>query len=124
MRQIFGPHTERVLPAWDAAAAIAADERIGSGYHVLIRPLKTVMASLPDSKDLQGRTTGAMKGRALSEPGVPDGWPVSSRPGGFAVRWIPGFTPVFPGGLPYPSRGGRRFSEPLRTDIDSLVTEL
>ena len=49
MRQIFGPHTERVLPAWDAAAAIAADERIGSGYHVLIRPLKTVMASLPES---------------------------------------------------------------------------
>src|SRR5215471_16386869 len=36
-----------------------------------------------------------------------DGLPVSSRPGGFAVRWIPGFTPVFPAGLPYPSHRTR-----------------
>jgi hypothetical protein len=35
--------------AWDAAAAIAAEERIGSGYHVLVRPLATVMPSLSDS---------------------------------------------------------------------------
>ena len=32
--------------AWDAAAAIAAEERIGSGYYVLARPLATVMPSL------------------------------------------------------------------------------
>lgn len=32
--------------AWDAAAAVAAQERIGSGYYVLARPLMTVMPSL------------------------------------------------------------------------------
>jgi hypothetical protein len=35
--------------AWDAAAAIAAEERIGSGYYVLVRPLMTVMPSLSES---------------------------------------------------------------------------
>jgi hypothetical protein len=35
--------------AWDAAAAIAADERLGSGYLVLTRPLTTVMPSLSES---------------------------------------------------------------------------
>lgn len=35
--------------AWDAAAAIAAEERIGSGYHVLTHPLMTVMPSLSES---------------------------------------------------------------------------
>lgn len=35
--------------AWDAAAAIAAQEHIGSGYHVLARPLMTVMPSLSES---------------------------------------------------------------------------
>lgn len=32
--------------AWDAAAAISADERIGNGYHALTGPLMTVMPSL------------------------------------------------------------------------------
>jgi hypothetical protein len=36
--------------AWDAAAAIAAEDRIGSGYHVLTRPLMTVMPSLSESR--------------------------------------------------------------------------
>jgi hypothetical protein len=36
--------------AWDAAAAIAADERIGSGYYVLARPLMTVMPSRSESR--------------------------------------------------------------------------
>jgi hypothetical protein len=36
--------------AWDAAAAIAAEERIGSGYYVLTRPLMTVMPSLSQSR--------------------------------------------------------------------------
>jgi hypothetical protein len=35
--------------AWDAAAAIAAGERIGSGYYVLARPLATVMPSLSET---------------------------------------------------------------------------
>src|SRR5215467_3618576 len=34
--------------AWDAAAAIAAEDRIGSGYYVLTRPLMTVMPSLSE----------------------------------------------------------------------------
>ena len=35
--------------AWDAAAAIAAEEHIGSGYGVLARPLMTVMPSLSET---------------------------------------------------------------------------
>jgi hypothetical protein len=36
--------------AWDAAAAVAADERIGSDYYVLVRPLMTVMPSLSETR--------------------------------------------------------------------------
>lgn len=36
--------------AWDAAAAVAADERIGTGYNVLARPLMTVMPSLSENR--------------------------------------------------------------------------
>ncbi|SRR5258708_2552621 len=36
--------------AWDAAAAIAAEERIGSGYYVLTSPLMTVMPSLSENR--------------------------------------------------------------------------
>lgn len=36
--------------AWDAAAAIAGEDRIGSGYYVLARPLMTVMPSLSESR--------------------------------------------------------------------------
>lgn len=36
--------------AWDAAAAVAADERIGSDYYVLVRPLMSVMPSLSETR--------------------------------------------------------------------------
>lgn len=36
--------------AWDAAAAVAADERIGSDYYVLVRPLMLVMPSLSETR--------------------------------------------------------------------------
>jgi len=37
--------------AWDTAAAIAAEERIGASYYVLTRPLMTVMPSLSEIPD-------------------------------------------------------------------------
>lgn len=45
--------------AWDAAAAVAAQERIGGGYYVLARPLMTVMPSLSDARVPAQRGGGA-----------------------------------------------------------------
>jgi hypothetical protein len=45
-RQLLRPDWAFWAAAWDAGAAITADDRIGSSYDVLTAPLATVMPSL------------------------------------------------------------------------------
>jgi hypothetical protein len=45
-RRLLRPDWAFWAAAWDAAAAIIADDRIGRHYHVLTAPLATVMPSL------------------------------------------------------------------------------
>jgi hypothetical protein len=53
--------------AWDAGAAVAAQERIGNGYYVLVSPLMTVMPSLSESE--MGARVPAQRGDAgASQP--------------------------------------------------------
>lgn len=53
--------------AWDAAAAIAAEEGIGAHYNVLTRPLRSVMPSLsgaPGGTGVPAQRTGAHPGKS------------------------------------------------------------
>jgi hypothetical protein len=49
-RRLLRPDWAFWAAAWDAAAAITADDRIGSHYDVLTAPLATVMPSLTRSR--------------------------------------------------------------------------
>jgi hypothetical protein len=49
-RRLLRPDWAFWAAAWDAAAAIIADDRIGSHYDVLTAPLATVMPSLARSR--------------------------------------------------------------------------
>jgi hypothetical protein len=53
--------------AWDAAAAIAAEERLGNGYYVLTGPLRAVMPSLSPGRS--GANVPTQRARAGSREG-------------------------------------------------------
>jgi hypothetical protein len=59
--------------AWDAAAAITADERIGSHYDVLTAPLATVMPSLARVRSSARYAAHAPAPRLPPEPVRPRG---------------------------------------------------
>jgi hypothetical protein len=54
--------------AWDAAAAITANDRIGSHYDVLTAPLATVMPSLARTRSSAGYAAHAPAPRLPQEP--------------------------------------------------------
>jgi hypothetical protein len=56
--------------AWDAAAAIAAEDRIGSGYYVLTGPLRAVMPSLSPGRS--GASVPTQRAGAQSGEGHDD----------------------------------------------------
>jgi hypothetical protein len=53
-RRLLRPDWAFWAAAWDAAAAIIADDRIGSQYDVLTAPLATVMPSLTHRRSAAG----------------------------------------------------------------------
>jgi hypothetical protein len=58
--------------AWDAAAAIAAEEGTGSHYNVLTRPLRSVMPSLPEGApgpSVPAQRTEAPAGKSHNDVG-------------------------------------------------------
>jgi hypothetical protein len=59
--------------AWDAAAAITANDRIGSHYDVLTAPLATVMPSLARSRSSARYAAHAPAPRRPHEPARPRG---------------------------------------------------
>jgi hypothetical protein len=59
--------------AWDAAAAITADDRIGSHYDVLTAPLATVMPSLARGRTSPRYAANAPAPRLPHEPVRPRG---------------------------------------------------
>src|SRR5258708_12280659 len=59
--------------AWDAAAAITAEDRIGSCYDILTAPLATVMPSLTQSRSSAQDAARALASRIPQEPVRPQG---------------------------------------------------
>jgi hypothetical protein len=66
-RQLLRPDWAFWAAAWDAAAAITADDRIGSCYDVLTAPLATVMPSLARRSRSTAQST-APQGAAVPAP--------------------------------------------------------
>jgi hypothetical protein len=73
-RRLLRPDWAFWAAAWDAAAAIIADDRIGSHYDVLTAPLATVMPSL-------GRSRSGARYAAHAPAPRPPAEPVRSRSG-------------------------------------------
>jgi hypothetical protein len=67
-RRLLRPDWAFWAAAWDAAAAIIADDRIGSHYDVLTAPLATVMPSLTRSRSGAGNAAHAPAPRLPAEP--------------------------------------------------------
>jgi hypothetical protein len=72
-RRLLRPDWAFWAAAWDAAAAITADERIGSCYDVLTAPLATVMPSLARSRGGARYAAYAPPPRLPPEPARPRG---------------------------------------------------
>jgi len=90
--------------AWDAAAALAAEERIGTSYYVLTRPLTTVMPSLSEIPGGARVPTQRARKRAAERRGDVDQSPTRTSATG------PGTHPTGPETHPTGKRlaGGRR----------------
>jgi thioesterase domain-containing protein len=67
-RRLLRPDWAFWAAAWDAAAAIIADDRIGGHYKVLTAPLATVMPSLTHSRGSAGYAVRAPAPRLPAEP--------------------------------------------------------
>jgi hypothetical protein len=72
-RRLLRPDWAFWAAAWDAAAAIIANDRIGSSYDVLTAPLATVMPSLARAQSGAKYTPRAPAPRRPHEPVRPQG---------------------------------------------------
>jgi hypothetical protein len=72
-RRLLRPDWAFWAAAWDAAAAITADDRIGSSYDVLTAPLATVMPSLARARTSAKYPPRAPAPRLPQEPVRPRG---------------------------------------------------